>query len=323
MNEIYKMDEANIALRMTENTIKQTDSYAIKNRGFVTASKLKVFRASPENYFLKYVMEEPGKTEEKKCFTIGTAVDDYISYWEDKFYEKYFVPEGKMLKPDWVALCEKLELDSTGTVDVLKARATAGKIVLTDTDAKNVLGMIAEYKRQPIFNYDGWYETQKEFEFEYKGLKLKATLDRFLKDVVWSEKWEIRDMKTTSKIEKFNFSAIDFGYDFSMSFYNILGALIYEKNFELILDVVSSSFPYASQSIKMPAETVVQQGQTAIIPTLNKLAAMTEEWLKTKDPKVWLGNIKDLQEPHRENLFSCEMYGEMDTTIQKEFTFLQ
>lgn len=346
-NKIYDMTPTEIAMRISENQIKQVDEYAIKNRGFITASKAKIFKVSPEDYFLKYIMEEPGKRAEKKCFTIGTAVDDYISYGEKAFKKKYFVPAGKMLKANWVEECLNIGLEELMEVsdvtisnegdieekrkelnklkaDDLKAIATAGKIVLTDTDAKNVMGMIDEYKRQPLFNYNAAYEAQKKLEFDYQGLKLMATLDRFT-DVPLlpgGKNGEIRDMKTCADISKFNFKVGDFGYDFSMSFYNILGTLIYDKHFEVILDVVQSSFPYPSQSIIMPAETIVKQGKEQIIPVLNKLAEITKKWEETKDPKVWLEDPKD-GEISREQLFGCEMYGQMDTTIQKDFTYLQ
>ena len=59
---------------------------------------------------------------------------------------------------------------------------------MTGADSINVLGMINEYKRQPLFNFEGKYETQKEFLFDYKGLQLRATLDRFMENVEGQEK---------------------------------------------------------------------------------------------------------------------------------------
>jgi len=77
-----------------ENQEKQTDSYIIKNRNFITASKLKDFMKSPEYFFRKYILEQPIEGEEKKCFKMGTAIDDYISYGVVEFFEKYWIDEG-------------------------------------------------------------------------------------------------------------------------------------------------------------------------------------------------------------------------------------
>ena len=333
MNNIYDKTKEEIALLILENQEKQVDKYIIKNRGFVTASKLKTFRTNPEEYFLKYILEMPGKKEtdedESVSMKLWSAVDSYISDWPDWFNQKYFMQDKKMLKKDRLELCDEMLIETTWeNVNELKALATEWRILITPAESKKVNGMLAEYKRQPLFNSTGKYETQKILEYEYKGLKLKATLDRLMVDVEGKDEGELRDMKTTKDLIKFNFLAIDYGYDFSMSFYNIMATAIYEKNFTLILDAVKNSFPFPSQCIKMPAETVVKQWKEQIIPILNKLADMQKNWEETQDQKIWIEKTlekvdNDWTDAIRTNFFDCEMYWKMETTIQKHFTYLQ
>jgi hypothetical protein len=59
---------------------KIIDKYIEENRGCITASKLKCFSNSPEEYFIKYVLETPYLEKKKKCFEIGNAVDYFLSY---------------------------------------------------------------------------------------------------------------------------------------------------------------------------------------------------------------------------------------------------
>lgn len=86
---------------------KVIDSYIEENRGFITASKLNCFINSPEEYFIKYVLETPYIEKKKKCFEIGTAVDDLISYGIEAFFEKYYVDDGLTKKELVEALTEK------------------------------------------------------------------------------------------------------------------------------------------------------------------------------------------------------------------------
>jgi hypothetical protein len=89
-----------------ENQKLQKDEYVIKNRGYITASKLKAFMKSPEYFFRKYILEQYIESEESLSLKLGTAIDDLISYGQDKFDEKYFMDEG-LLKGDLEALALK------------------------------------------------------------------------------------------------------------------------------------------------------------------------------------------------------------------------
>lgn len=57
-----------------------SQSYIERNRGYVTASKLKTFIKSPEAYYLEYIKEVPLEREDSNAFILGTAFDDHLSY---------------------------------------------------------------------------------------------------------------------------------------------------------------------------------------------------------------------------------------------------
>ena len=313
---IYEMDKSEIALFIKDNQDQNKDGYIIKNRGYITASKLKMFEKSPEAYFIKYILEMPlpaDEEDEKTALKLGTAIDDYISYWELEFYKKYHVQEKKLLKPDLVALCEEQGLDPTGTVSVLEDRLFGDKIKLTAWESKKLFGMLNEWKRQPLFDYNGDYKTQEVVTVKYKWLKLKATLDRL--GIV---KKLLRDMKTTNNLSKFIFQVWDYGYEFSMSFYNILCKFAYNEDFMVILDACQSTAPYPSCSYVMPPETIANTAKNRVMPVLDKIAEFHKKWSETQDPKIWLEGKWS-----REATYSLDAYSKMETSLQTEFEYLQ
>lgn len=312
MIDIFKMNKDEIGKFIEENKEKQKNEYIIRNRGFVTASMMKSFEKSTEAFFKQYICEiEPNK-KQTKSLAFWTLVDDYVSYWEDKFYEMYYVDRWYK-KEDLVVMCQDKWLDTTGVVKVLETRLFEWKSKISVAEFEKFEWVIWEWKRQPLFNYEWNYETQKELIVDYKWLKLKATLDR----VDW-EKWLLRDMKTTNNVQKFNFQILDYWYDFSMSFYNIMCELEYKKSFTVILDACQTTFPYPSSSIVIPPETMVNIWKGRIIPLLIKLSWYMERWEKTKDPNIWLE-----EEENREMLYWLDMYSHLESSIQKEFEIYQ
>ena len=95
-------------------------------------------------------------------------------------------------------------------------------------------------------------------------------------------------MKSTNNLEKFIYQVQDYSYDLSMSFYNLICKLAFEKDFIVLLDACQSTAPYPSCSYAMPKETIVTVAKNRIMPNLEKLSILTEKWEKTQDPKVWL-----------------------------------
>lgn len=329
MLELKKIE--NFDLLIAENQAKQTDTYIIKNRGFITASKLKDFMKSPEYYFRKYILEQNIDAEEKTCFKLGTAIDDLISFGQEKFEEKYFIDEG-LLKPELEALAIKkgIPLEAKESVVTLREKIYWNyKIRLTPWEGTIVKRVIKEFSRQKLFDYNGKYETQRTFTGSYKSLKLQGTLDRFriIKEDKDSIHIHIRDTKTTWNITKFKFQAVaELGYDTSMSFYNLLTILELKRekqnpnlkiNATLTLDACQTTGQYPSRYVHIPPELVEGKIKKTIIPALDTLNTMTEYWEKHKDPSLFL-----VKTPF-EDTIDLDLYGEMETTIQDEFDWLE
>lgn len=326
LNEIKDFDAL-----IKENQAKQSDSYVIANRGFITASKLKDFMKSPEYFFRKYILEQEIEGEEKTCFLLGTAVDDLISYGLEKFEEKYFIDKG-LLKADLEALAVKkgIPLEAKETVATLREKIYGSdKIRLTPWEGKIVTKVYKEFLRQNLFDANGNYETQKTFTGSFKSLKLRGTLDRFriIKENENEVTVHIRDTKTTGNITKFKFQAVaELGYDTSMSFYNLLTILELKRerkkqdlkvNSTLTLDVCQTTGQFPSRFVHLPPQLVDGKIKTTIIPALETLNTMVEFWEKHKDPSVFL-----VRTPF-EDTIELDLYSEMETTIQEEFDWLE
>ena len=97
----------------------------------------------------------------------------------------------------------------------------------------------------------------------------------------------IRDFKTTSDLLKFEYKAADFEYDISMSFYYALIKIVYDKECDVILDVVQTSYPYPSEVFKYQKEKLSIVFNSTILPALDALAAMHTIYAETNDEKVW------------------------------------
>lgn len=293
---------------------KVIDKYIEENRDFVTASKLKTFIKSPEQFFLQYIKEvEPLDKREKKHFILGEALDDLISYGENTFYKKYYFDEG-LLKADLEEKLFNMWVETKGLkVDEMKEvyyGDTSTKIRLTAWDKEVVLWCYNELKRQPLFNINWWYTAQQTFTCKYKNLKLKWTLDRYKKD-------EIRDTKSTADINKFIWTWKDLGYDVSMSFYWILVWKATGDKSKLLLDVVQKTFPHPSRIYEIPQGDIVQTVETTIIPALDTLDAMLTAWNETKDENVW--KVKT----EFQKIATCDLFPIMETAIQEEIEILQ
>lgn len=188
-----------------------SQDYVIRNRGYVTASKLKEFQKSPEAYFLKYVLEQEfDEVEEKDAFILGRAFDDFFTFKQDwKIWEQvYFCDQGYTVAELTKILYEKeIPVPNKVTKDDLIRMVygdISAKIRLTDGMSKKVKGMIREAQRQTLWDLNGEYEVQKEIKAVYQRpgvnykLNLKSTLDR-----AWLANKLIRDYKTTNKLDSF------------------------------------------------------------------------------------------------------------------------
>lgn len=300
--------------------MEKKDTYIEENRWFITASKLKDFMKSPEQYFLKYVKEEesPDKRE-KKHFVLWTALDDLVSYWKEKFSQKYYIDL-------WLVKAQLVERANIITWEDCSKKVVAElkeicfwdlseKVRLTKWDWETIFAMYDELKRQPLFNIKWEYEPQKTYNCTYwKNLKLKWTLDR---DWIWKNIEELRDTKSTASIKSFIWEWKDkLHYDLSMAFYWVLKFQATWTKSKLYLDVVQKTFPYASRIYEIPEQTTLEAIER-IKSALNTLDEIMTAYNATWDESVW-----KVKTPF-ELQIDCDFYSKMETTIQENIEILQ
>ncbi len=254
-----------------------TKEYLDKNRGFVTASKLKYFLTyGPEAYYYKFVKEIIIDEEEKDYYLVGTAFDDLLSYGEDAWWNKYYIDEW-LLKEDLIAKCKGNWLDTKGSVTELRSRIYWDKIRLTQLQWEQVLWMYREAKRQPLVDlWNPLYMHQKDIECEFEWMKLKGTLDRLsLEDKM------IRDRKTAWQFQNFEYNIeTTFDYILSMAFYYTLVKVNYKIDCEVILDVFGKSKPYPYMWYQLDKVRLLSSLENKIIPWLRALKECyaKDEW---------------------------------------------
>lgn len=194
-----------------------SNSYLIENAWYLTASKLKSFKSSPLEYHKTYNLELSEFNKNSEALFIWTALDDYVSYWENFFYKKYEILE------EWKRKSSKSD-----------------KLQLNQSQYNLIKNMIYTLKINPIFEYwNNNYDIQYKVETIFEWVKVKWTLDRFDKSNNL-----IRDLKTTADLWKFDKDIRlwdTFWYKFSLSFY---AWLLHKKDWiecDAILDVIDKS----------------------------------------------------------------------------------
>lgn len=255
--------------------------YLDKNRWFVTASKLKYFLTyGPEAYYYKFVKEVILEDEEKDYFTVWTAFDDLVSYWEDYRWEKYYIDKW-LLKEDLIAKCEEQWLNTKWSVAELKERLYSWRIRLTQLQGDQVLWMYREAKRQPLVDlWNPLYLHQKDIECEFEWMKLKGTLDRLN-----LEEKMIRDRKTSGQFQNFEYAIeTTFDYILSMAFYFILVKVNYKIDCNVILDVFGKNKPYPYMWYRLDKARLLSSIQNKIIPGLR---ALKECYDKNERPSIY------------------------------------
>lgn len=299
--------------------------YLEKNRWFITASKLKYFLTfGPEAYYWKFIKEFPLDEAEKDYYLVGTAFDDLVSYWEEYFFDKYYIDEG-LLKEDLIRRCEELGLNTWGKVEDLRERLYWSKIKLTKLQGDNVFGMYNEIKRQPLVEFwDPSYKAQVDIECEFEGLQLKWTLDRLS-----LEKKIIRDWKTSGQFQSFEYNLeTTFDYILSMAFYYVLVKVNYNIDCDVVLDVLWKSKPYPYMWYKLDKPRLLSSLENKIIPGLRALKECQDknEW-KSVHPIGYVTQNKywDIIEYHawdpiaRTKLMECEYYPYLEGSVASDF----
>ena len=299
--------------------------YLEKNRGFITASKLKYFLTfGPEAYYWKFVKEYILEDAEKDYYVVWTAFDDLVSYWEEYFFDKYYIDEG-LLKEDLVRRCEELGLNTGWKVEDLRERLYWSKIKLTKLQGDNVFGMYNEIKRQPLVEFwDPTYKAQVDIECEFEWLKLKGTLDRLS-----LEKKIIRDWKTSGQFQSFEYNLeTTFDYILSMAFYYVLVKVNYNIDCDVVLDVLGKNKPFPYMWYKLDKPRLLSSLETKIIPGLRAMKECYDknEW-KSVHPIWYVTQNKywDIIEYHawdpiaRTKLMECEYYPYLEGSVAEDF----
>lgn len=296
-----------------------SNSYIEKNRWFITASKVKLLNVSQEAYYKVYEQEiDTSFVKQSDSLEKWTKVDQYI-LTREIFNKNYATPVWRWTVKELKEECNRLWIPFTpkDKKPDLEAKLYWNRSVVTAWDYEMLQWIDSELRRQPLFDYDWDYECQKIIECEYKGLKLRWTIDRFS-----LEKWLIRDLKTSKDVElskyhwitKFHNSLItsdEYQYWFQLAWYWLLCTTKYKKDFDCIIDWVKATYPYSSEFLKFDKDMIKQIVNDDIIPALNKLVECYKTW-------DWTDKNID-----RNTLLSNWYYPVLDAWIQKDFTILE
>lgn len=192
-------------------------NYVEENRGYITASKLKMFSKCPLLFKLLYLDEiEIPEENEERYYVLWTAFHYLMEKWEEKFLEKYHIADSYLVadfkrmllerKQDLSEEEREKEKKRLGKLQIPQLRAErygkkreeeSQKIRLTPKEWEDLLGMYAEAKQQPIRDMGGRYDYEKRMKFQYQDLRLSFKPDRIM-FYIW-EDMELGDLITDDK----------------------------------------------------------------------------------------------------------------------------
>lgn len=259
-------------------TDDKKDHYVIRTRWHQTASKVKCFMKSPEEYHIRYNLELPELTEkDNRHFVIWKAFDDLLSYWMEKFNENFYIDDWLVVDELKQKLIERWENPvEVKAMKLPELRAIYyrdwDRIRLTPAEWKDVIWMYYEAMRQPQFELNMEYEPQKYFECKYRDkLIISWTLDRHRPGV-------IRDRKTSWNIDNFERDIENtFDYVTQMSFYYVLAYISTGEECDVYLDIMSKKAPYTSIVYKLSAEKLKRKMQNDLKPALDAMITCFEK----------------------------------------------
>ncbi len=217
--------------------------YTIKNKHFITASKLKDFQICSLKYQRKYVdLEDSGIEEDETHFRIGSALDSWLTESKTYFEE---------------------------TSPTVSRRSGENPNELTRGDSQKVYQMAEEFFANKGMNHK---PKKRIFIFVREGLLFKAELDdgsQIESDQLFT------DIKTTANI--LTFSPLKFGYPLSMTFYQMAieerTGILCEGRFSAMDKNPSFS---RSKSYILPAEDLQFYRENVLLPLL-KDAVLTQK----------------------------------------------
>lgn len=300
--------------------------YREENRGFLTASKMKLFIDSPSLYKAIFVDEvDTSNLKKSTALTIWSMVDKFL-LTRDEFENEYMFPIWRWLKDDLLNYCAYAWIQTTWKekVDELKEMVYWNKTVLTESQTEMLASMKDEVRRQPLWDWNPTkeeYKSQVDLFWEMEWVKIKWTLDRFLYE---EESWiaVIRDLKTTSSMyynrmndtTQFLSELIyndPYHYKLQMAMYVYLVKQNYPnvKEIHVIIDAIWTSNPYFYQAIKMDTEEL----ELVIETQMRKLV---------QDIKAFDSWATKIEATSRAKLSWNQYYRiHSDDCVQKEFDF--
>lgn len=167
-------------------------SYVQRNHWYITASKLKCFIKNPAEYYVKFVKMIELESQ-KRHFIIWTAFDDLVTFWNDRWIEKYYIDDGLLvdeLKAELIARpLEQRYNFSDSAIRQAKLPtlrrlyyndAEQKKIRLTPGEGATIVWMYREASRQKIADINGEYWKRKVITVDYMGTLLRGELDRLV-----------------------------------------------------------------------------------------------------------------------------------------------
>lgn len=187
--------------------------YQVRNKPFMTASKIKSFNRCEFCYYKKYVelMEDP-TCKDKDYLVIGQAVDDYLTHGIEFFRKKYVTMTSRVSdvagaiaeqEEKLAASLKKVNKDGSRSKageneeiackeKIAQLRNLDGKIQITQTMLDLVMGMAEEFDKNEMFAKN----PQKHVFFHvFAGFLIKVELDDY------REKENlINDVKTVSSV---------------------------------------------------------------------------------------------------------------------------
>lgn len=300
------------------------NSYIEENRWFITASKLKYFLEYwPEAYKLKFIDEVQLEEEDKKCFTLWTALDDLLSYGRKFFEEKYYIDEWLLLE-ELKARIWKENLHWKEKKDELLEIMYWDRIRLTKSDWENILWAYKECMRQPLVDMWSDYLHQEVIEIEFEWMPLRMKLDRLS-----IEKQLLRDWKTSWQIDRFERNMESkFWYILSMAFYYIWAKVKYNVSCDVILDVLWVAKPYPYIWYMLEKKDLFYVVENKIKPWLRALKECMDSWIRESvypidyqtENKYWDIISYTKWEPiARTKLMNCDTYWLLKGSIQEKF----
>jgi len=309
---------------------KPKDDYKTKNKGFITHSKLCAFRFCEQFYKLKYVDDVVPDQEDSDALVFGSAFDLYIQS-EEEFNKKYTavsvrydvkqkteslekkageLKEKQAKKP----LTDKQAETLKGyEAEIKEIKANKDKTQITPKMASALEPCLNELKRhKELFEFDNSKDAcQKSFEIEYKGYKLRGSLDNYMKS-----KNRIKDVKTIANIGEF--AKVRNGFDRQtkykdqLTFYQFLEQMVEDKE---QMDICDGELMIVSWKEDIPKALYIHFDPQSLYDNRRVL-------LEELDRMIDVLNLGIFAASPREKCLTCDAYGVCPYSEQKEYVEL-